>query len=60
VNCILPFKKKESGLFNDKEPGWRGESDITGTETVALQITGAPDFFIQTTIVLREKRKPDK
>jgi hypothetical protein len=32
---------------------------MAGTETGALQIAGAPDFFIQTTIVLREKGKPD-
>jgi hypothetical protein len=44
VNCILPFKK-ESGLFNDKEPGWRCESDMAGTETGALQITGALNLF---------------
>jgi hypothetical protein len=36
VNRILPFKK-ESGLFNDKEPGWRGESEVAGTETGSVR-----------------------
>jgi hypothetical protein len=44
VNRILPFKK-ESGLFNDKEPGWRGESAAGDTKTGALQITGALNLF---------------
>jgi hypothetical protein len=60
VNRILPFKK-ESGLFNDKEPGWRGESEVAGTETGICKITGDPDwFFFQTTIVRHKKGKPDK
>jgi hypothetical protein len=36
VNRILPFKK-ESGLFNDKEPGWRGEREVAGTETGSVR-----------------------
>jgi hypothetical protein len=40
VNRILPFKK-ESGLFNDKEPGWRGEIDRVGMDFF-LTLTGAP------------------